>query len=165
MDRVRGRSRIFIGEGLQVLGAPSGLLKGRLYHERCQCTTTKIMYLGIIIATPLRPVLQHTLRFTPDAWCLSLADIGPFRPTQATLRWTYSCELTSLEDFKGDRGLLEADGGYLTRAEGSVNNSISSYIKIKVKCLWTDGTYLDERILDEWKLKVASCRPSGSGAL
>ena len=38
----RGGSRIFIGEGLQVLGTTFWLLKGRLCHDWWQYTTTQI---------------------------------------------------------------------------------------------------------------------------
>ena len=34
---------------------------------------------------------------------------------------------------KGDGGFLEADGGHLTRGEGSIYNLISSHIKIIFK--------------------------------
>ena len=67
---IMGGSRIFIGEGLQDPGAPFWLLKGRLCNERCQCTTTKIMHVGILIATPLAPgpysaYLDCALRLMP----------------------------------------------------------------------------------------------------
>ena len=99
---VRGGSRIFIGEGLQDLGAPFWLLKGRLCHERCQCTTTKIMHVGIIRATPLAsgPYIAHldcAFPLMPGAspwWAYDA-----FKP-KATLRPISLCELTSIEGFK-----------------------------------------------------------------